>query len=48
MDELFEQSPVFVPGSKWVPSSHLDEDAERVARGEDKVGEVVHEEVAFV
>jgi len=48
MDELFEQSPIFVPGSKWVPSSHLDEDAKRVAEGVDKSGGVEHREVAFV
>ncbi|OQO15232.1 hypothetical protein B0A48_00615 [Cryoendolithus antarcticus] len=33
MDELFEESPWFIPGSKWVPSSHVDEDARRVAEG---------------
>jgi len=33
LDELFYQSPVFVPGSKWVPSSHIDEDAKKIAGG---------------
>jgi hypothetical protein len=37
MDEMFYNSPTFVPGSKWVPHSHLDEDARRIANGEDYV-----------
>lgn len=31
MDELFHNSPTFVPGSHWVPSSHIDEDACKIA-----------------
>ena len=31
MDELFRNSPTFVPGSKWVPSSQIEEDARRLA-----------------
>ncbi|KAF7158658.1 hypothetical protein CNMCM6106_005448 [Aspergillus hiratsukae] len=31
MDELFYNSPTFVPGSHWVPSSHIDEDARKIA-----------------
>ncbi len=27
MDDLFYNSPTFVPGSHWKPSSHLDSDA---------------------
>ena len=38
MDELFQQSPTFVPGSNWKPSSHVELDAEEIARG-GKVGE---------
>ena len=34
MDELFRESPTFVPGSKWVPSSHVDDTAEDIARRE--------------
>lgn len=33
MDELFRNSPTFVPGSKWKPSTHIDEDAEQIAGG---------------
>ena len=32
MDELFRDSPTFVPGSKWVPSRDLDEDAQQIAQ----------------
>ena len=32
MNELFRDSPTFVPGSKWVPSSHVDEVANRIAK----------------
>lgn len=32
MDELFRDSPTFVPGSKWVPSSHVDEVADDIAK----------------
>lgn len=38
MDELFRDSSIFVPGSKWQPSSHIDEDAERIARLEKDSG----------
>ena len=31
MDELFYNSPLFVPGTHWTPSSHVDADAERIA-----------------
>lgn len=31
MDELFRESPTFVPGSHWRPSSHVDEDAKEIA-----------------
>ncbi|KAH8637778.1 hypothetical protein IG631_05548 [Alternaria alternata] len=41
MDEMFYNSPTFVPGSKWVPHSHLDDDARRIANGEDYVDGVV-------
>lgn len=33
MDELFRESPTFVPGSHWQPSSHIDRDAEDVKQG---------------
>ena len=32
MDELFQQHPVFVPGSKWLPSSHVDDEAQEIAK----------------
>ncbi|RMY42093.1 hypothetical protein D0866_00148 [Hortaea werneckii] len=32
MDELFQQHPVFVPGSKWIPSSHVDDEAQEIAK----------------
>lgn len=32
MDELFRQHPVFVPGSKWFPSSHVDDEAQEIAK----------------
>jgi hypothetical protein len=41
MDEMFYNSPTFVTGSKWVPHSHLDEDARRIANGEDYADGVV-------
>lgn len=44
MDELFRDSPLFVPRSKWVPSSHLDEDARRIAEMEHKQGILDKEE----
>jgi len=31
LEELFEKSPTFVPRSKWVPSSHVELDARRIA-----------------
>lgn len=34
MDELFRDHPVFVPGSKWVPSSKVDEVAREIGRKE--------------
>lgn len=37
MNELFRDSPTFVPGSKWVPSSHVDEVADDIAK-HDKYG----------
>ena len=38
MDELFHDSPTFVPGSNWKPSSHIDMDAEQVAEYEANMG----------
>ena len=38
MDELFRDHPIFVPGSKWQPSSHLDEDAREIAKREREAG----------
>jgi len=37
-DEMFRESPTFVPGSKWVPSSHLDEAAREIAKQERDAG----------
>jgi sugar porter (SP) family MFS transporter len=34
MDELFYNSPLFVPGTHWTPTSHVDADAEMIATGE--------------
>ena len=34
MDDLFYNSPTFCPGSKWVPKSHLDEDANNMKKHE--------------
>ena len=47
MDELFRYSPTFVPGSKWVPSSHVDELASDIAEHgkSTKDGQVEHLEV---
>lgn len=42
MDELFRDSPTFVPGSKWKPSSHLELDAERIAQEEALKGNAEH------
>ncbi|CAC9895100.1 unnamed protein product [Aureobasidium pullulans] len=33
MDELFRDSPTFVPGSKWAPSSYVNELAREIAKG---------------
>lgn len=33
MDELFYNSPTFVPGSHWKPSSHVDADAQLISEG---------------
>ena len=38
MDELFRDCPIFIPGSKWQPSSHLDDDAKEIAERERKAG----------
>ena len=46
MDELFRDSPWFVPGSKWVPSSHLDEEAKRIAKKEREEGVLGKEQAA--
>ncbi|PSK53824.1 High-affinity glucose transporter [Elsinoe australis] len=34
MDELFHESPTFVPGSNWLPSSHIDQEADAIRRRE--------------
>ena len=47
MNELFHDSPTFVPGSKWVPSSHIDEDARMLAEGGGKAAEVKEERVEY-
>jgi hypothetical protein len=46
MDELFRDHPLFVPGSKWVPSSHLDEDAREIAKREKDAGILSNEDAA--
>lgn len=38
MDELFRDHPTFVPGSKWQPSSHLDDEAREIAKHECDIG----------
>lgn len=40
MDELFRDHPTFVPGSKWKPSSHVDEDALEIAKDERRAGKL--------
>ncbi|THX22900.1 general substrate transporter, partial [Aureobasidium pullulans] len=35
MDELFRDSPTFVPGSKWAPSSYVNELAREIAKGDE-------------
>ena len=37
-DELFRESPTFVPGSKWVPTSHLEDDAREISKQEKEAG----------
>ena len=37
MNELFRDHPLFVPGSKWRPSSEVDERAQRIAKQEGEV-----------
>ena len=44
MDELFRDSPLFVPGSKWQPSSHVDESAKEIAKREREEGVLGKEE----
>lgn len=34
MDELFHNTPLFVPGTHWAPTSQVDADAEMIAVGE--------------
>ncbi len=46
MDELFRDHPLFVPGSKWTPSSHLDENAKEIAKREAAAGVLSKDEVA--
>ena len=38
MNELFRDSPTFVPGSKWKPSSHIEEEAAEIAKQEREAG----------
>jgi len=38
MDELFRKHPTFVPGSKWEPSSRVDEEAREIAKQERDAG----------
>ena len=45
MDELFRDHPLFVPRSKWQPSSHVDEDAREIAKRE-RDGGVIGKDVA--
>jgi hypothetical protein len=45
MNELFRDSPTFVPGSKWVPSSHVDEVADDIAKRDKHGGESTVEHV---
>ncbi|THY52828.1 general substrate transporter [Aureobasidium pullulans] len=47
MDELFRDSPTFVPGSKWTPNSHVNELAREIAKGDEvKTIETQHIEEA--
>lgn len=43
MDEMFRDHPLFVPGSKWTPSSHVDEDAREIAKRERAEGVLAKE-----
>ncbi|KAH8804375.1 putative MFS sugar transporter [Xylogone sp. PMI_703] len=43
-DELFYNSPLYVPGTRWVPSSHVDADAERIADQKNVDVTVTHQE----
>jgi hypothetical protein len=45
MNELFRDSPTFVPGSKWVPSSHVDEIADDIAKRDKHSGDNTVEHV---
>jgi hypothetical protein len=48
MDELFRDSPTFVPGSKWTPSSDVNDLARDIAGdGRSKDVEVQYVEEAF-
>ncbi|KAK5173461.1 uncharacterized protein LTR77_002142 [Saxophila tyrrhenica] len=38
MNELFRDHPLFVPGSKWTPSSHVDDSAREIAKQEGLAG----------
>ena len=46
MDELFREHPIFVPGSKWLPSSHVDENAKMIAQRERQEGMLGKEHTA--
>ncbi len=46
MNELFRDHPLFVPGSKWVPSSEVDESAKVIARQEGLAGVASKEKMA--
>ncbi|THW57861.1 general substrate transporter [Aureobasidium pullulans] len=47
MDELFRDSPTFVPGGKWAPSSYVNELAREIAKGDEvKTIETQHMEEA--
>ena len=45
MNELFRESPTFVPGSKWVPSSHVDEVANGIAKRDKHGGDGTVEQI---
>lgn len=46
MDEMFRDHPLFVPGSKWQPSSHVDENAREIAKHEKIEGVLGQEQAA--